>query len=141
MCDSSFDNIQKVVGIPLASWSFSASTGISLVHLNHLSITSDQLSIIMRSFLSYFRVSHVGEMQEMLFGKISYYKTPVTVKLLLILMLFSARVSAQFSYLSPVPGATMVNPEITILIRQGESLKASSINKGLFLIHGAPPAA
>lgn len=137
MCDSSFDNIQKVVGIPLASWSFSASTGISLVHLNHLSITSDQLSIIMRSFLSYFRVSHVGEMQEMLFGKISYYKTPVTVKLLLILMLFSARVSAQFSYLSPVPGATMVNPEITILIRQGESLKASSINKGLFLIHGA----
>ncbi|MEO6166003.1 MAG: aryl-sulfate sulfotransferase [Chitinophagales bacterium] len=60
-----------------------------------------------------------------------------TTLLLTILCLINLPYSfAQFQYLSPRPGAVMINPEHNIIIREGNILEPSSLKEGLFSIEG-----
>jgi len=44
---------------------------------------------------------------------------------------------AQFQYVSPVPGSTLVSPEHSIIIREGNLIDPSSLDKNLFAIQGS----
>ncbi|MFI5135901.1 MAG: Ig-like domain-containing protein, partial [Chitinophagales bacterium] len=52
-------------------------------------------------------------------------------------LLVSTTAFAQFQYVSPMPGSTLINPEHNIIIREGNLLDPSSLNKNLFTLHGS----
>jgi len=56
---------------------------------------------------------------------------------LLLFLCISSLAFAKYQYVSPMPGSTMISPEHNIIIRHGEILDASSVNKDVFIIHGS----
>lgn len=44
--------------------------------------------------------------------------------------------TAQFEYVSPLPGSTMINPEHNIIIREGHEVKQDELSNDLFTIEG-----
>lgn len=56
---------------------------------------------------------------------------------LLLALAFCTHAYAQFQYVSPMPGSTLIDPDHHIIIREGRSIDASSVNKNLFSITGS----
>lgn len=66
-----------------------------------------------------------------LHGQMKFY-------LISLLTVFSFRnVVAQFEYVSPMPGSTLINPGHNIILREGHAVNKDLLNKDLFTIDGA----
>ncbi|HYV93375.1 MAG TPA: arylsulfotransferase family protein [Chitinophagales bacterium] len=52
-------------------------------------------------------------------------------------LIFMQNASAQFQFISPMPGSTNLTIEHNIIIREGSLLDQSSLNKNLFVIRGS----
>ncbi len=58
-------------------------------------------------------------------------------KLTLLFLLFSYAAVAKFQYTSPINGATLINPEHSIIIRDGRLIDAATIKDNLFSVFGS----
>ena len=69
-----------------------------------------------------------------------FYKYSLTLFLLLFSpftrTLSQSRIKEEYQYLSPLPGAKLVQPESKIIIRQGNTIDISTLDSSFIVVHG-----